>query len=119
MADFTSILLVVAIILGSALGRYKTVQSYAEIQYTDGHIEYVQVNQAGDYFCPRYCLINHRHKVHDIRWVCEDGSDCAHFRVYHVKGPRPGRSLPAHPPRLADRSQEDGILANVDVEEKP
>ena len=119
MSDFTSLLLAAGIILGSAFSQYKTVRSFAEIRYADGRIEYVQVNQAGGYFCPRYCLVNHRHEVHDIRWVCEDGDRCVHFRVYHVILPRPGRSSPAGDPRLADRAQEDGILAEVDVEETP
>ena len=81
-----------ALVAGGSALHIREQASQATILAAAGHEVLVTVKHSGDYFCPAYCRVDHRHIVHDIRWQCTQGAGCDHFRVLHVVG-RPGDSL--------------------------
>jgi hypothetical protein len=84
MSCAASILLFVAIVASGSTYRMSIQRFNAVIYFQDGQIELVRVvNQSGHY-CPAECAVQHRHRVHDVRWECTDSEDCEHFTVLHV-----------------------------------
>ncbi|UCH10676.1 MAG: hypothetical protein JSU61_01935 [Fidelibacterota bacterium] len=80
----TSLALFVALTVGGISYQVRIALSHAVIYYQDGHTEQVRVVNYGDFFCPAHCRVQHRHRVHDIRWTCPDADSCSHFTVLHV-----------------------------------
>ena len=119
MIDFVLAILVVALSLGSAISQNRTAATYAEIFYTSGRIDQVQVRNSRDSYCPYTCRVNHRHQVHEIRWTCQDGDSCDHFRVNLVILPRDGEQHPGPAILLSKESREPDTLADVERPDQP
>ncbi len=79
-----NLVLFAALTAGGVGYRSSVMRSNAVIYFPDGHIEQVYVANHGDAFCPPNCKVQHRHRVHDIRWSCADAATCEHFTVLHV-----------------------------------
>ncbi len=79
-----NLVLFAALTAGGVGYRTSVIRSNAVIYFSDGHIGQVHVANYGDAFCPLNCKVQHRHRVHDIRWSCADGAACEHFTVLHV-----------------------------------
>jgi hypothetical protein len=80
----TGLALFAALTVGGISYQYRLALSNAVIYYQDGQIEQVRVVNSGSFFCPEHCQVQHRHRVHDIRWICPEGDSCSHFAVIHV-----------------------------------
>ena len=78
------LVLIAALTAGGVGYRSSIIRSHAVIYFADGHSEQVHVVNHGDAFCPPHCKIQHRHRVHDVRWSCADSAACAHFTVLHA-----------------------------------
>ena len=78
------LVLFAALTAGGVGYRTSVMRSNAVIYFPDGQIQQVHVANYGDAFCPLNCKVQHRHRVHDIRWSCADAASCEHFTVLHV-----------------------------------
>lgn len=79
-----NLILMAALTVGGIGYHSSIMRSYAVIYFPDRHIERVRVVNHGDNFCPLNCKVQHRHRVHDIRWSCAATAPCKHFTVLHV-----------------------------------
>ena len=79
-----NLILMAALTVGGIGYRSNSIRSHAVIYFPDRPIEQVRVVNHGDAFCPFNCRVQHRHRVHDIRWSCAAAAPCEHFTVLHV-----------------------------------
>ena len=84
MSAAAALAVLVVLTAGGIMHQVQETRTHAVIYCHDGHIEQVQVVNHGHHFCPVDCQVNHRHRVHDVRWVCPDGEACTHYTVLHV-----------------------------------
>ncbi len=80
------------IVAGGSAWHVEELRSQATIYVATGEKIFVSVKNSGDYFCPRYCRVDHRHRVHDVRWVCRQHQACGHYQVLHIAGSPKNRS---------------------------
>ena len=78
------LILCASVVIGGSTLQHRQALSEASIYLSNGQEIAVRVHNGGAHFCPQTCQVIHRHRVHDIRWVCAAGEQCQHFRVYHL-----------------------------------
>ncbi len=107
----TTLLLIGSLTGGSYYLQYQTALKNAVIYLDGGGTQNVWVDNHSHYYCPVFCQVNHRHRVHDIARPCADGDSCTHFVVRHVIL-RTGDALPgAAPAVVRDTAADPEVLA--------
>ena len=109
MSWIAAILLITSLAGGNAYLQRESLHKNAVIYLANGGTRDVWVDDGLSYYCPYFCQVNHRHRVHTVEWHCQDGDRCTHFVVRHVIL-YPGDPLPAgFPAALAgdDSTPED------------
>ena len=84
MSAAAALVFIVVLTAGGITHQVWETRTHAVIYGRNGHMEHVRVVNHGHEFCPCDCRVDHRHRVHDIRWACPDGEACEHFTVLHV-----------------------------------
>ena len=111
MSAAATLIFIVSLTLAGTILDHGARLSQAVIFQSDGLRTEVQVSNFGTYFCPSYCHVNHRHRVHDIRWSCGGGKGCGHYTVFHRILGR-GQTHPGvHPPLDMTAAQEPVLSA--------
>ena len=107
-----AILLITSLAGSSAYLQREKVLKAAVIFLPGGGTQNVWVDDGRSYYCPAFCQVNHRHRVHTVQWHCPDGVRCTHFVVRHVIL-YPGDPLPADAPAaLAGANPSPKALAD-------